>query len=93
MTLLTDRSSLGMASSVTISNWLVTTTHLDGALQGGHPPRQLRDLGDGDKRLEVPRQLLHGLNQVRRLAVLVALHRPLQLVCGGRLGFVYGHPT
>jgi hypothetical protein len=65
-----------------ISNWPVTTTHLHGPLQGGHPPRQLRDLGDGDEGLEVPRQLLHGFYQVRRLAVLVALYRPLQLVCG-----------
>ncbi len=58
-----------------------TISHLNSSLQGGHAPRQLCDLRDGDKGLEVARQLLHRLDQVRRLAVFVALHRPLQLVC------------
>lgn len=55
--------------------------HLHGALQGGHAPRQLRDLGNRNEGLEMARQLLHGFYEVRCLAIFVALHRPLQLVC------------
>lgn len=54
---------------------------LHGALKGGDAGGQLGDLGYGHEGLEVPRQLLHRLDQLRTLRVLVPLHRPLQLIC------------